>query len=178
MGLMTSEGEYHEARNDSHWLDQKNPSFTRLDWLENTNWDTLAVCISVAEEAIRKSTGRVNAPIECWDVLTKPDIMQTGYTPSGTSPTRWNDMLRRVLSSKLKSTNKTILQWDSRRVEVKPKTCKRRKLYMHTCFHGVWKNRKAYILHTVRKLMSNGILLNPTKYQSNLWRCYRRWKAS
>ena len=37
MGLMASWGEFHEPRNDSHWLDQKHPSFTSPTFSDNTN---------------------------------------------------------------------------------------------------------------------------------------------
>ena len=63
--LMSSGGEFHDG-NYSHWADQKNPSFTRSTYSYNTNWETAAMYISVAEEATRKETGRVNYPLECW----------------------------------------------------------------------------------------------------------------
>ena len=71
MGFMASRGNFYEARNDSHWLYQKHPSFTIPTFSENTNWDTAAMCMSVAEEAIIKSTGSINAPLEFW-LCTNP----------------------------------------------------------------------------------------------------------
>ena len=42
------------------------PSFTSHNFSDNTNWETVAVHTSMAEAAIRKATGRVNASLECW----------------------------------------------------------------------------------------------------------------
>ena len=64
MGFMAAGGGFHDG-NVSHWWDQKDPSFSRQNFSDNTNWDTATVHMSVAEEAIRKSTGRFNAPLEC-----------------------------------------------------------------------------------------------------------------
>ena len=36
MGFISSGGEFHEAENDSHWLDHKHPSFTIPNYSENT----------------------------------------------------------------------------------------------------------------------------------------------
>ena len=66
MGFMVLGGEYHEARNDFNWLEQKNPSFTRLTCSENINWETESMCISGAKYATRKETGRVNALLKGW----------------------------------------------------------------------------------------------------------------
>ena len=45
------------------------------------NWETAAVHTSVTEESIRKETGRVNAPLECWGSTNSPiyyaDRLQT-----------------------------------------------------------------------------------------------------
>ena len=60
MRFVAPGGESNESRNASNWLDQKQLSFTRPNLSENTNWETTAVCTSVAEEAIRKETRRVN----------------------------------------------------------------------------------------------------------------------
>ena len=73
-GFIASGGEYHEARNFSHWLDQKCPSFNIQTYLENTIWETVAVHMSVSKEAIRKATGRVNAPLEWWGCTNPPYI--------------------------------------------------------------------------------------------------------
>ena len=62
MGLMVSGGGFYNG-NASHWWDWKNPSFPNQTCSENTNWDTAAVCMSVAKEAIRKSTGGVNTSL-------------------------------------------------------------------------------------------------------------------
>ena len=66
LGFMASGGEYHKARNNYHWLDQKHPYFTSPTCSDNTNWETETVCTSVDEYAIRKATSWVKAPIECW----------------------------------------------------------------------------------------------------------------
>ena len=67
MGFMDSGGEYHEARNVSHWLDQKRPSYPIQNFSENTNYDTTAVQISEEKEDRRKATGMVKDLLECWD---------------------------------------------------------------------------------------------------------------
>ena len=63
---MDSGGEYNESRNDSHWLDQKHPSFTSPTLSENINLETASVCMSVTKEATRKATGRVNYSLKYW----------------------------------------------------------------------------------------------------------------
>ena len=62
MGFMASEGEFHDG-NDAHWADQKQTSFTSPTNSENTNWETAEVCMSVAQEATRKATCRINYPL-------------------------------------------------------------------------------------------------------------------
>ena len=47
-------GGYFFDGNAAHWADQKQTSFTRSTYSDNTNWETAAVCISVVDEAIRK----------------------------------------------------------------------------------------------------------------------------
>ena len=64
MVFMASGGGFHDE-NDSQWWNQKHTSFTNHNFSENIYWDTAAVCVSVAKEAIRKATGRVNDPLEC-----------------------------------------------------------------------------------------------------------------
>ena len=64
MRLMDSGKKYHEARNYYHQLYQKQPSFHIPTCSENTNWDTAAMNMSLDEEAIRKATDRVDAPLE------------------------------------------------------------------------------------------------------------------
>ena len=71
MGFTAIGGGFHDV-NDSHWWDQKHPSFTSHNCSENTNWETDAVKTSVAEEAIRKATDRVNALLECWGCNNTP----------------------------------------------------------------------------------------------------------
>ena len=39
---------------------------------ENTNWETYSVHTSKTKEVIRKTTGRVNAPLECWRFTNFP----------------------------------------------------------------------------------------------------------
>ena len=43
-------------------MDQRHPSFTSLTGLDNTKSKTAAVCMSVDEKAMRKSTVRTKAP--------------------------------------------------------------------------------------------------------------------
>ena len=71
MGFMASGGGFQDG-NASHWWNQKHPSFPNQTCSENTNWETAAVHMSVAEEAIRKSTNRGNAPLECWGCTNSP----------------------------------------------------------------------------------------------------------
>ena len=71
MGFMASGGRFNDG-NTSNWLYQKRPSFPNQTFSENTNWDTASVCISVAKEATRKATGRVNAPLEFWGCNNSP----------------------------------------------------------------------------------------------------------
>ena len=72
MVFMSSGGKSHEAINASHWLDQKQPLFTRPNYSENTNWENVAVKMSVAKEAAIKATGRFNAPLEFWGCTKSP----------------------------------------------------------------------------------------------------------
>ena len=45
---------------------------TSLTSTYNTRWDTVSVYMSVAEYAIRKSTGRVNNPLKFWGCTNSP----------------------------------------------------------------------------------------------------------
>ena len=65
MGFMAEGGWFHDG-NVSQWWDQKHPLFTSQTFSDNTNWETADMHMSVEEEAIRKVTGRVNAPLEWW----------------------------------------------------------------------------------------------------------------
>ena len=71
MVFMVSGWGFHDG-NASQWWDNKNPSFTRQTCLENTNWETVAVHMSVAKYAIRKTGGRFNALLECWGFTNYP----------------------------------------------------------------------------------------------------------
>ena len=71
MGFMELGEEFHGG-NASHWEDQKQPSFTSSNHLDNTNWESEFVCMSVAKEAIIKATGRANAPLETWGCTNSP----------------------------------------------------------------------------------------------------------
>ena len=62
-GFMAAGGGFHDG-NASHWWDQKHPSFPSQTCSENTNWKTTNVHMSVEKEAIRKTTVRVNDPLE------------------------------------------------------------------------------------------------------------------
>ena len=62
MGFMAEGGEFHDG-NVYHCWEKKHPSFPSYTFSEGTNWETAAVNMSVAEDAIRKSTVRVNAPL-------------------------------------------------------------------------------------------------------------------
>ena len=72
MGLMAPGGKFYDG-NAAHWCDQTPPpSFPRQTCSENTNWETAAVQMSVAEEYIKKATGRFNRPMECWGCTNYP----------------------------------------------------------------------------------------------------------
>ena len=51
MVFMASGVVFHDG-NTYHWWDQKHPPFPSQTFSENTNWETAAVHMSVAEEAI------------------------------------------------------------------------------------------------------------------------------
>ena len=65
MIFMAAGGLFNDG-NASHWRDHKHPSFISQTCSENTNWENADIHMSVAEEAIRKEIGRVNAPLEFW----------------------------------------------------------------------------------------------------------------
>ena len=56
-------GEYFHDGNFYHSCNQKHPSFPSQNFLENTNWETADVHMSVAEEAIIKARDRFNYPL-------------------------------------------------------------------------------------------------------------------
>ena len=66
MIYVASGEKFRGDRNASHWLDHKHPSFISRGFSYNTKWDTAAVCIIMDEEAIRKATVMVEAPLEWW----------------------------------------------------------------------------------------------------------------
>ena len=55
-----------------YWWDQKHPSFSNQTCSDNTNWETVDVCMIVAEEAIREAAGRFNDPLEFWWCTNSP----------------------------------------------------------------------------------------------------------
>ena len=71
MVIMASGGVFNYG-NSSNWWNQRHHSFPNQTCSENTNWETAVVCMSVAEEAIKKATGRVNALLNCWGCTTSP----------------------------------------------------------------------------------------------------------
>ena len=50
----------------------KKHRFTIHNFSENTNWETVAMHMSVAKETMRKETGRVNTPMERWGFTNFP----------------------------------------------------------------------------------------------------------
>ena len=75
MVLIASGGGFHDGNYSNCW-DHKYTSFTNQNCSENTNWETSALCMSVAEEAIRKAICTVNTPMEFWG-CTKPPRYHT-----------------------------------------------------------------------------------------------------
>ena len=69
MGFMASGGEIQGSDNTPPWMGRKCSSFLSLTDTENTNWETAAVHMSVAEDAIRKATGRFNTPVDCYGCI-------------------------------------------------------------------------------------------------------------
>ena len=65
MRFMASGGEIQGSENTSPWMDRKFSSFPSLNGTNNINWETAAVHMSVAKEAISKATGRFDTPVEC-----------------------------------------------------------------------------------------------------------------
>ena len=71
MVFMAPEGAFYDG-NAAHWADKKQPSFPRSTYSDNTNWETVDVCMGVYKEAIIKVSGRVNALLECWGCTNSP----------------------------------------------------------------------------------------------------------
>ena len=65
-------GKVQVSENTSPLMDQNLSSFTSLTGTNNTNWETTDMHISVAEDTIRKATGRLNTPLECWGCTISP----------------------------------------------------------------------------------------------------------
>ena len=63
MGFIASGGEIQGSENTPPWMDRKHSSLPSLTGTENTIWETTAIFISMAEEAIRKATDRFNTPV-------------------------------------------------------------------------------------------------------------------
>ena len=68
--------------------------------------------MNVVKEAIIKSAGRVNAPLDVWGCTNPPDTMQTGSTPKVTVPTICTKTLRNKQICQFNSTPNTIEQWE------------------------------------------------------------------
>ena len=66
IGFMELGREIQGSENTPPWMDRKRSSLPSLTGTNNTNWETAAVHLSVAENAIRRETGRFNAPLEFW----------------------------------------------------------------------------------------------------------------
>ena len=47
MGFVALGGEFRD-QNASHYADQKQPLYPRLNYSDNINWDTAAICRSIA----------------------------------------------------------------------------------------------------------------------------------
>ena len=71
MGFLATGGGFNDGF-FSRWWDKKHPSFPSQTCSDNTNWETAAVHMSVAEDAIRKSTDGVNSPLELWGCTNYP----------------------------------------------------------------------------------------------------------
>ena len=69
--FMASRGGFCDV-NASHWWYQKHPLFTSQTFSDNISWETAIIHMSVAKEAIRKTTGRFNAMLECWQYTKSP----------------------------------------------------------------------------------------------------------
>ena len=92
-------------------MDWKRSYLISLTGTENTNWETAAMHISVAKEAIRKATGMLNTPVECWGCTNPPNIMRTCFTPTETAPTRGIRTLLNDQSSQFKSIINKLPWW-------------------------------------------------------------------
>ena len=63
MIFMELGGEIQVSENKLPWMDQKRYYFPCLTDADNSRWETVVVCISVAEESIIKETGRFNTDL-------------------------------------------------------------------------------------------------------------------
>ena len=100
MGFMSPGGEYHESRNASHWLNQKQPSFTSPTLSKNNNWETVEACMSKSKEDKIMATGRVNAPCECWGCTNSPRYHVDMFQPYINFPNKMDpDVAERVKRS-------------------------------------------------------------------------------
>ena len=71
MVFMASGGEFHDG-NAAYWAYQKQPSFPSSTYSDNTKWETAAMFMGVDKDAIRKATGKFNAPLEFWGFTNSP----------------------------------------------------------------------------------------------------------
>ena len=72
MKFMPLGRENQGSENTPPWMDRKCSPLTSLTGTDNTNWETENVHMGVAEEAIRKATGRFNTPMEFWGCTNSP----------------------------------------------------------------------------------------------------------
>ena len=103
MVFMALSGEIQGSENTPPWMDRKRSSFPYLTVTENTNWETVIMHMSLAEEAIRKATGRFNTPVDCWGCINSPIYHVHRFTLTETAPTRVTQALLNVKTTELKS---------------------------------------------------------------------------
>ena len=80
MGLMTLGGEIQGLENRPPRMYRKRSSIPSLNGTENSKWETAAVCMSMAKEAIIKATGRFKTPLEYWGCTNPSKISRVQVT--------------------------------------------------------------------------------------------------
>ena len=90
MGLIDLGGEIQGSENTPPWMDQKRSSFPSLTGTDNTNWDTVAICMSMVEDAIRKPTDSFNTPVDFWGCTNYPKYYADRFHTYRNCPNKWD----------------------------------------------------------------------------------------
>ena len=115
IGLVAFGGEIQGSENAYPWMDQKRSYLPSPTGTKNTRWETAAVCMSMAKEAIRTAPGSFNTPIECWGCINSNRYHEDRFHTYRNNPNNMDpDVSERAKQSIREYTQRTSMMGGSR----------------------------------------------------------------